>query len=319
MIEIDLLWLLIASELFLVLVVMLAGLAFIALRRRRRDRQAARDLVRMIKDAEPQRVALLRERLQQAGHLEETLEQDLRTILQAEKSFCQRIINLYIRRDASALRNLHKDVIALGESLLEVGVSAGGDTPTATAESGASEELAQLRTEHEALQRELQVTMETMSQMLNDYAAAFGGDLDAMESQTFKDMLSKSQAEEAEDTTTDSSGESDGEKESESLFPSSGGDLSDLEEINSSDLDLSWNNTEQVATTLLDQIPEESGEEEIKRGQPEQEDRIDLADDTLAGVEGHTPPPDMNEDLADIWATALDEQEGSEDPRRPDR
>lgn len=312
MIEIPLVWLLIAIELFLVLAIALAGLLLAAFQRRRRDHQAARYLVEAIKQAEPQRAATTRELLKQHyGYSGESLEQTLRTIMRAEKLLYQRVLNLYIKHDALALRMLPIEVEALSEPLRGLRVLSEGAAPAADAGSAAvsAEELARLQAENESLQQELQITMETMSRMLSEYAAMFGGGPQTAQSQTFKTLLAETPDEVPPNTPPDSAGDS----ESSGLEG-----LGELEEINSFDVELDWEGSEATAAppdTDAGRVLGDGLGDGLEGLGPEQGSRIDLSDDTPIGAEKSDSPPDMDEDLADIWAAALEEQETTAKPK----
>jgi len=304
-IEIHLTWLLIATELFLLLAIALAGLLLASFRRRRRDRQAAQDLVDIIKQAEPQRTAATRELLERHhGSTGDGLEEALHAIIRAEKLLYQRVITLYIKRDALALRALPIEVEALSEPLR--GLLMGGDSAAPGAGESAAvntEELARLREENEGMQQELQITMETMSRMLSDYAAMFGGGAETAQSETFKALLAGARDEVPPDVPPDSTDKSSSAGDTGSHELDS---LSELEEINRFDVELDWGSAAS---------PDTNAGQPLADGAPRPDAQIDLSEDTPADMKGRDASVDIDDDLADIWANALGEQGSTAKPK----
>jgi hypothetical protein len=185
-------WLWLGGELLLVLGVALLVLLIGVARRRRRDRRAAMHLVGAVKAAAPGRRAETRALLEGPyGYSGEPLAQALHDIMRAETQLYQRVIDMYVKRDAAALRELLADIQALSAPLRGLRVPTG--TPAATGAEGAATngELARLQGENESLQQELQITMETMSRMLSEYASMIGGGPETLvESKTLQGMLS---------------------------------------------------------------------------------------------------------------------------------
>jgi hypothetical protein len=181
-IQLDLIWALILGELLLVLALSLTSVLFLNARGRRQDRQAAMHLVGAIKASQGQHLEDTRHWLATAyGLRDEPLSAAAHGILRAETLLYQRIVNLYVKRDRFALQELNIDVETVGEAFRSL--RTGSDTPPEATEvapnNGGDAEDERLRAENEALKQEIQITMETMSRMLGEYAAMFGSEAPA--------------------------------------------------------------------------------------------------------------------------------------------
>jgi hypothetical protein len=309
-IEIGIAWLWLGGELLLMLAVALLVLLIRAARRRRRDRRAAMHLVGVVKAAVAGRRAETRALLEEPyGYSGEALAETLDTIMGAETQLYQRVISMYLRRDAAALRKLHGDVEALSAPLRGLQVPAGARAAGGGAGPSADEEVARVRAENESLQQELQITMETMSRMLSEYSSMIGGGPETVDqADTLKGMLaSATGAAPVPEAAAPPEGSGGGL-----------GDLGELEELTGLgglDADMAWDGAargaEHSRDTGADQAPDQGHDEwDLTRGMP-----IDLSDGVLAEVqppEGGTAGRDKDAELDDVWAAALEEQETTE-------
>lgn len=360
--EIGLPWLLVFGELFLVLLVAVISLLVVGAARRRRDRQAAMFLVGVVKENESKRSTETQELLQSKfGYADDLLKQTTHNIMRAEKLLFQRIVNMYVKRDVISLRELNIDVEAVTEPFRQLEVGAGGapalSAPVAAGDDSA--EVESLRTENAALKQELQITMETMSRMLGEYAAMFGGapagpPVELSEPVTAPTMEQALETGGAPVPEMAAAVELDSEPEAEvevSLdagnFDLSGDDpvegLEELEELGTFDepaddldaafaaLDVEVDVPAEAAAEPADEtvMIETGGDIVLDDGD------FDLAadelndifgpDDALPGAmsaeaekeENHEPMLDaegqpMDDDLADIWADAMAEQDDKE-------
>ena len=163
-----------------VVLVLLGGLTFFWLRSlklRRLDRKAIQALVAKVKQKKGEREAAIRKLLSERFKLSDDLLQASSTaMLREELALYQQFANLYAKRDAGAARNFDitfEAVLAPYWSLPEQQV----DVAHVQAEpSGAdADELERLTRENHDLREELQVTMDTMSRMLDEYTSMFHG------------------------------------------------------------------------------------------------------------------------------------------------
>jgi hypothetical protein len=288
-IEIQLVWLLIGGELLLVLAVALAALLIMGARRRRQDRASALKLIQSTKEREAQRKEETSQWLQQKFGLSgEALERALHDMLKAEKLLIQRVVNLYVKRDRISLHELNIDVEAVGDPYRKLEIS---DAPVAAAgeESAAASDGDNdaLRMENENLKQELQITMETMSRMLGEYASMFG----SSQAQGAAAAPPPTAMDDDLDAEMDGGLGADLDAELE--------DLEDLEDLTDPPPSTSTDETVQVDLSD-DDIANIFGDDDLSAAEPQAPARTD--------AEGNA----MDDELADMWADALDEQDQDE-------
>ncbi len=174
-----------AAEAFAIVLFTALILGYRLVRRKRIDRKAALAVAHRIKEETPARLEALRRILGEAlGYTGDPLEEAVQRLSRKERLLYQRILNLYVKRDAAALGQVTIDVenhTAGCLALAPRGEAVQGDAPE-PAEGGAESdsEVAGLREENERLEQELRITMETMTRMLDEYSTMFGGDAGGM-------------------------------------------------------------------------------------------------------------------------------------------
>lgn len=167
------------GELLLVVVVLLA-VAFVRSRaQHKRDLEAVRSLVAKIRKGKPEReqkiAAFLEQRMGLSG---DALNQAKVAMLRAELGLLQRFAGVYRQRDAALAARFHDDLFAALEpyhALVASADASAAATADALVEPVEARELERLRKENARLSDELQITMETMSRMLNEYSSMFVG------------------------------------------------------------------------------------------------------------------------------------------------
>lgn len=138
---------------------------------RRRDAQAAKDLVARVRQRTGEREAAIARFLEQGVGLSGTaLDQARSQLLGAELAVLQRFADTCRQRAASAAERLDYDMMALVEHYHALS-TAGARSATDCA--GDQRQLEALREENRRLSEELQVGMETMSRMLKEYSTMF--------------------------------------------------------------------------------------------------------------------------------------------------
>lgn len=175
-------WLMAAAlgaEIVLLLVVLLL-VAFVREQaRKRRDRLAVKALVARVRNGRAEReqalLQFLGERLGLSG---ETLQAAKVALLRSEQALLQRFAGVYRLRDADAASRFDIDLYQSLEAYQSLGPGeGGGSTEEAKAAAEAHDaELERLRKENTRLSEELQITMDTMSRMLNEYTTMFAAD-----------------------------------------------------------------------------------------------------------------------------------------------
>lgn len=275
--------------------------------RRRVDRKAALAVAGEIKEGVPARLEALRKTLaEDLGYGEEALDEGARRISHRERSLYQRILNLYVKRDAAALRQITIDVenhtaACLG-LLPSIAVAPPGDGPgPAGDDSGLESEVAALRDENERLQEELRITMETMSRMLDEYSTMFGGgDPDMEMGGTGDPGFAEMDVEEGVERGEGPSSEAD-----EVLIDAAaeGADADGFE------MDEEVPAGEEPPPVVVEPAAEaaEPAPDPVPASSPEPEPLSGSASEAAV-----TPPEPEAEELDDIWAEALAEQEQKE-------
>ncbi len=158
--------LLIATTLVLVLLIVFTVV------RKMRDRKSASQIIHKIKEDEARRTAETKKvMLHKFGFEDAEAEKIAVQIDREERSFYQNVINMYLRRDASALESL--DITFEGSvepyrTLEPPGGGGASDKPV-----NESEELQRLKEENKRLSEEIGVTMQTMGRMLSEYSTMF--------------------------------------------------------------------------------------------------------------------------------------------------
>ena len=176
MIEVSaLLFSLLIEGLVALLVVLLVGV-FVLIKRKRKDTAAAKQLVDQIKHQSDARIkqmgAYLTEKYQLEG---EELSEAIKLIDKSEKRFFQRLINMYLKRDSESV----KSIDAWLAELVETYKSFQPAQPDEPKETGVSmEEFQQLQQTNENLRQELEITKDTMGNMIAEFGNMFGGGSD---------------------------------------------------------------------------------------------------------------------------------------------
>jgi len=171
MTEINTLLLMSLVELLFVAVIASVVLVVMGILKKRRDRSAARILVKHIEEDEERRHQENQKFLQDNFGLEGgLLESSGKKIRQEEKRFYQTLINLYLKRDSSALETLHVAFEGATEPYRTLEIPKPDQSEQAAGEPEDSEEMERLKDENERLSEELQITMTTMGRMLNQHA-----------------------------------------------------------------------------------------------------------------------------------------------------
>ena len=175
----DLILALIGVEL-VALVLVLLGLSWFRGRAaRRRDAKAMQVLVARVRKGRADRETVLRRFLEQRlGLSGDALAAATVGLLRAELAILHRFAGLYRTRDAGSAAQFDIDLHAAIEPYHELSADLGAEPLPAPEppevevdESG----IRALREENQRLSDELQITMETMSRMLNEYSTMFSG------------------------------------------------------------------------------------------------------------------------------------------------
>ena len=173
-----------AGELTLVLILLLTVSWFKHRSQRVRDRNAVQKFIDRVERARIEREAEIRGFIQDNfGLSDDALERKAVPIIRGERRLYQSFVNLYLQRDADNVPGFHLNMESAVAPYWQLdGGSSNGEaaaTAPAVPEVAATPvddgELARLQIENESLSDELQITMNTMTRMLNEYSSMFAG------------------------------------------------------------------------------------------------------------------------------------------------
>lgn len=180
MIEVSRLLLMLLIELLILSTACAGIVTYLYLAKRRRERAALKNLIATIRQDMERREAETRQVLEQRfGLSAQPLEEAVVKISREEKQFYQTVIDLFLRRDTAALQNFSVDYEKSVEPYRTLAVTLSQEAPAAEpgdeVANNLSDELLLLREENQRLSDELQLTMNTMGTMLNEYTQMFAG------------------------------------------------------------------------------------------------------------------------------------------------
>lgn len=164
-------------ELLVILSVAWVFALFFSLKKKKNDRQAAHKLADQIKQQSDLRLKETGSFLQEKYSFEgNQLQKAIKLIDKTEKSFFQKIINLYLHRDAAALSSLDAAVAELIDVYKSLTPA---KTETVQSDTGELEdEIEHLKLTNANLAEELAITKQTMSNMIGEFGNMFGGGSD---------------------------------------------------------------------------------------------------------------------------------------------
>lgn len=181
------LWITLAGgEVFIILLILLSVSWFRHRAQRIRDRKAVEEFVAWVQKDRVAREVSIRSFLADNFGLEDgALDAMAIPIAREEMRLYETFANLYMRRDSEGVKafGLAVEAAAVPYWSLEGSVAGNSADASDAAESDVTvemtrddSELDRLRSENEQLQTELQITMQTISRMLIEYSAMFGGE-----------------------------------------------------------------------------------------------------------------------------------------------
>ena len=167
-------------ELLVVLSVVLGVWVFVSLKRSNKDRSAASKLVEQIRHQSELRLketgSFLEEKYQFEGN---ELAKAIQSIDKAEKKFMQKVINMYLNREAHELEVMDASMAELIEAYKELTPVGADQQIVAEVEAGEEQEvlaeLESLRNSNQQLTEELAITKQTMGNMIAEFGNMFGG------------------------------------------------------------------------------------------------------------------------------------------------
>lgn len=166
--------------------VFVIGIAIFMIRRRTKDRKAAIRFIDSLKNAESNRSQNLEAHISEVCDLDEERVDAMVTEVKAcEKSLYQKMIQLFLHRDSSALVEIDQSVQNLSQPFCKVlsVVSKGSKENPELAESleAAQVEIERLKKESERLAKQLSTALETMDDISSEYSNLFNSSREAEE------------------------------------------------------------------------------------------------------------------------------------------
>ena len=181
------LYVILVSELALILAFALGLMAFLGWRRRRRSRQSVQELLDEIRDADPDRRRWLQETLARTCGLQGiALDSKVREIMEAERAFYERFGELHLSPDPGSLRRIPEAVDALIRpyTTIEPVTTDAKDTedvaPPAPSGNGDTEDIpvsaspGVLQSRIQQLAADVTLYRRTLNRLFTEYAAMFG-------------------------------------------------------------------------------------------------------------------------------------------------
>ena len=173
--------LLIGSETAVVLMLLAGVVVFFNMRRHRQNKTRAMELVNKLKKNEPEKCNKLQLLLMECyGLEEEAAKEKMEELMSKEKALYSKILNMYMGRGRDSIMGLDQDVLSLVESYREL-FEGGGDGNNDDEEGRPSSPLilrkenALLREAKAQLEMDLAAAMETMENMMAEYASMYEG------------------------------------------------------------------------------------------------------------------------------------------------
>lgn len=191
-------------ELIAALLIVLGWLFYKNWKQKKRDRQAADQLLERIRHQSEVRLHRNTKFFKEKYMLDAAdLEQALRLIDHVEQRFIQKIINVYLNRDSKGLVKMD----AFVAELVTTYQSLSPEIPTTDLlrklkkNPAIFEEIEVLRQLNQDLKEEITITKQTMNEMLNEFSNMFGGGADnSLDAQEIMDELQTKHSERNADT-----------------------------------------------------------------------------------------------------------------------
>jgi hypothetical protein len=172
MIEISAIVFSLLIEAYVILLIGVGSWFYFVSKKKKNDRNAALKLVDQIKHQSEARLSSTRAFLKDKYSLEgPKLKKAIALIDKSEKHFFQKVIDIYLNRDAEALSSLDAEVAALIDTYKSL-------TPAIKNESEKDQQIELLQAANAQLTDELAITNKTMSDMIAEFGNMFGGGSD---------------------------------------------------------------------------------------------------------------------------------------------
>lgn len=179
MIEVSLLLFTLITEALVVCLVIISISILLLLKRRKKDRVAAKKLIDQVRHQSKTRLQTTSSFLNDKYRFEgDELQRAVKSIDKAEKQFIQKIINVYLNRDAHGLNSMDACVAEMIDTYKDLSPVMPEADAAPSMDSEAAQELLELKDLNAKLTEELNITKETMTNMIGEFGNMFGGGKD---------------------------------------------------------------------------------------------------------------------------------------------
>ncbi len=171
----------ITSEIALALGIIVAIISILTLKRRKKKEGVARDLVRNYKAGEEQKRETLRLLLKEVFQMDdEHADLNTETLRKAEKQLFTHILKIYLGKDTECIHEIESDIHTLVQGYHAIASTHGANNQTAQGGDADENEkllgrISVLKGEKERLQDELKIALETIDNIMKEYATMFSG------------------------------------------------------------------------------------------------------------------------------------------------
>jgi DNA repair exonuclease SbcCD ATPase subunit len=176
-------FLVVFSEIGLLLALVAIIIAFFVLRRKHRDNVLARQVVETLRESEGARKANLMDIMQKVHDMdEEFAEQTAQAMLSSEKRIYNRVLKIFLGHERNGITDLQRDVENMATTYrklidsikaMHVTEVERGDNPKREAQMRLH--IKQLEAEKQKLQEDLDESMASMENMLKEYTQMYAG------------------------------------------------------------------------------------------------------------------------------------------------
>lgn len=168
------------------LLLLTLAFTFFLLRRRTRERDAARELINRLQQSESERAETMSRSLgESCERLDLQLDEVLAEIGEQEKTLYRQIVKMFLARDAAMLKEIDCSVQGLSapffRMIADLGTASAKDSVLVEARESAESEVRELKKESTRLTAQLDMAMRTMDEVSCEYSKMFGSTRDSEE------------------------------------------------------------------------------------------------------------------------------------------
>jgi hypothetical protein len=185
----------VSSEIALVLGVVITIILILFLKRRKKKETVARNLVKDYKEKQDEKRENLRLLMTEVFQMqEEEADNNTETLSEAERQLFTHILKIYLDKDTDCIHEIESDIRRLVQGYHTIASGKVCATPTTGGNQGEIEELnarvSVLNDEKERLQDELKIALESIDNIMKEYATMYsgGGEFNREDTERLKKM-----------------------------------------------------------------------------------------------------------------------------------